>query len=129
VTEYLDLEDLLAAADAAVGGTAEIRDIGLLEAAAARPRATAFGEEAYGDLDRKAAALLHSIVTSHPLVDGNKRLGWVALRLFYRMNETDLIVEADEAFEVVVAVADGRMRDTAVIADRLRRWRSRSERS
>jgi death-on-curing protein len=129
VTEYLDLEDLLAAAEAAVGGPAEIRDIGLLEAAAARPRATAFGEEAYGDRDRKAAALLHSIVTSHPLVDGNKRLGWVALRLFNRMNDGNLAVAADEGFAVVVAVADGRLRDTAVIAARLRAWRSRAERS
>ena len=124
MTEYLDLEDLLAAAEAAVGGPAEIRDIGLLQAAAARPRATAFGEEAYADLDRKAAALLHSIVTSHPLVDGNKRFGWVAVRLFYRMNEADLQADADEAFDVVVAIADGRLREVAEIAVRLGRWRS-----
>jgi len=124
VTEYLDLEDLLAAAEAALAGPAEIRDIGLLEAAAARPRATAFGEEAYADLDRKAAALLHSIVTGHPLVDGNKRLGWVAVRLFYRMNEADLHADVDEAYEVIVAIADGRLREVAAIAERLGRWRS-----
>ena len=124
MTEYLDLDDLLAAAEAALDGPPDIRDIGLLEAAAARPRVTAFGEEAYPDLDRKAAALLHSIVTSQALVDGNKRLGWVAVRLFYRMNGTDLRVEADEAFELVVRVADGRLRDVAVIGERLGRWRS-----
>jgi len=124
VTEYLDLDDLLAAAEATLGGPPDVRDIGLLEAAATRPRVTAFGEEAYPDLDRKAAALLHSIVTSHALVDGNKRLGWVAVRLFYRMNGTDLRVEADESFELVVRVADGRLRDVAVIGERLGRWRS-----
>jgi death-on-curing protein len=124
VTEYLDLDDLLAAAEAALDGPPDVRDIGLLEAAAARPRVTAFGEEAYPDLDRKAAALLHSIVTSHALADGNKRLGWVAVRLFYRMNGTDLRVEADEAFELVVRVADGRLRDVAAIGERLGRWRS-----
>jgi death-on-curing protein len=129
VTEYLDLEDLLVAAEAALDGPPDVRDIGLLEAAAARPRATAFGEEAYPDLDRKAAALLHSIVTSHALVDGNKRLGWVAVRLFYRMNGTDLRVEADEAFELVVRVADGRLRDVAAIGERLGRWRSIDGRS
>jgi death-on-curing protein len=124
VTEYLDLDDLLAAAEAAVGGPPEIRDIGLLQAAVARPRATAFGEDAYPDLDQKAAAILHSIVTTHPLVDGNKRLGWVAVRLFYLMNDTDLRVEPDGAFDTVVAIADGSLRDVNVIADRLRRWRS-----
>jgi death-on-curing protein len=125
VTEYLDLEDLRAAADAAVGGPAQVRDSGLLEAAAARPRATVFGEDAYPALDQKAAALLHSIVTSHPLVDGNKRLGWVALRLFYRMNEADVRVEADRAFDLVVAIAEGRMRDIPAIARRLAKWRIR----
>ena len=124
MTEYLDLDDLLAAAEAALDGPPDVRDIGLLEAAAARPRVTAFGEEAYPDLDRKAAALLHSIVTSHALVDGNKRLGWVAVRLFYRVNGTDLRVEADEAFELVVRVADGGLRDVAAIGERLGRWRS-----
>ena len=75
MTEYLDLEDLRAAAETALGERPVVRDLGILEAAAARPRATAFGEDIYRDLERKAAALLHSIVTGHPLVDGNKRLG------------------------------------------------------
>ena len=119
MTEYLELEDLLAAADVAVGQPAEVRDIGLLEACLARPRATAFGEEAYADLDRKAATLLHSIVTTHPLVDGNRRLGWVAVRLFYGMSETDIHPDADAAFKLVVAIADGRLRDVAEIAERL----------
>jgi death-on-curing protein len=124
VTEFLDLEDLLAAAEAAMGGPAEIRDVGLLQAAVARPQASAFGEEAYPDVDRKAAALLQSIVTGHPLVDGNKRLGWVALRLFYRLNDADLRVAVDEAFDLVVRIAEGQLRDVAAIAANLAGWRS-----
>jgi death-on-curing protein len=124
VTEYLELEDLLAAADTALGQPAEVRDVGLLQASAARPRATAFGEEAYPTLDEKAAALLHSLVTGHPLVDGNKRLGWVAVRLFYRLNETDVRPTADEAFDLIVGVADGTLRDVRVIAERLASWRT-----
>jgi death-on-curing protein len=124
VTEYLELEDLLAAADTALGQPAEVRDVGLLQASAARPRATAFGEEAYPTLDEKAAALLHSLVTGHPLVDGNKRLGWVAVRLFYRLNETDVRPTADEAFDLIVGVADGTIRDVRVIAERLASWRT-----
>jgi death-on-curing protein len=124
VTEYLELEDLLAAADTALGQRAEVRDVGLLQASAARPQATAFGEEAYPTLDEKAAALLHSLVTGHPLVDGNKRLGWVAVRLFYRLNETDVRPTADEAFDLIVGVADGTLRDVRVIAERLASWRT-----
>jgi death on curing protein len=124
VTEYLDLDDLLAAAEAAIGGPVEVRDIGLLDAAAGRPRATVYGSDAYPDLDSKAAALLHSIVTGHPLVDGNKRLGWVAVRLFYLLNDTTIRPAEDDAYDLVVAVADGTLRDVKAIAERLTRWRT-----
>jgi death on curing protein len=123
VTDYLGLEDLLAAADAAVEGHATVRDLGLLEAALARARASAYGEDAYRSLDAKAAALLHSLVTSHPSVDGNKRLGWVAVRLFYLLNDTDIDAPVDEAFELVVAIAAGRLDDVSAIASRLGSWR------
>ena len=122
MTEHLDLDDLLAAAEAILGRPAEIRDIGILEAAVARTRATVYGEDAYPDLDTKAAALLHSIVTGHALVDGNKRLGWVSVRLFYRLNERDLRAPIDGAFELVASIADGSLRDVADIGDRLRAW-------
>ena len=125
MTEYLEIEDLLAAAEGAIGGRPEIRDIGLLQSAVERPRSTPFGDEAYPDLDGKAAALLHSIVAGHPLVDGNKRLGWVALRLFYRMNDTDVHPEPDDAYRLIVEVADGTVRDVPQIAERLSRWRAK----
>lgn len=122
--EYLDLDDLLAAAEAAVDGPPAVRDIGLLDAAAARPRSSIYGIDAYPDLDTKAAALLHSIVTSHPLVDGNKRLGWVAVRLFYRLNDADVGPPPDAAYDLIVAVANGRVRDVAAIAAQLASWRT-----
>jgi death on curing protein len=127
VTEYLDLDDLLAAADAAVGSRADVRDVGLLQAAVARPQATAFGEEAYPTLDEKAAALLQLIVAGHPLVDGNKRLGWIAIRLFYRLNDADVRPTPEEAFDLVVSVASGDRRDVAEIAGTLARWRTHPE--
>jgi death-on-curing protein len=122
VTEHLDLDDLLVAADAALGRAPEVRDIGILEAAVARTRASVYGEDAYPDLDTKAAALLHSIVTGHALVDGNKRLGWVSVRLFYRLNGRDVRAPVDAAFDLVTAVAEGTVRDVGDIADHLRRW-------
>ncbi len=123
MTDHLDLDDLLAAADAAVGGRAQVRDLGLLEAALARPRASVYGDDAYPSLDDKAAALLHSLVTSHPLVDGNKRLGWVAVRLFYLLNDADIDAPADAAFELVVGIAAGNIDDVPTIGAHLAGWR------
>ena len=120
MTEHLDVEDLLRAAEVTLGRSPEVRDVGLLEAACARTRASVFGEEAYPDLDAKAAALLHSIVTGHALVDGNKRLGWVSVRLFYRLNGRDLQMPVDDAFDLVASVADGSLREVSAIAARLR---------
>lgn len=122
MTEHLDLDDLLAAANAALGRPADVRDVGLLEAAVARTRATVYGEDAYHGLDAKAAALLHSIVTGHALIDGNKRLGWVGVRLFYRLNGNDLRAPADDAFDLIASIADGSLRDVPEIASRLRTW-------
>ncbi len=122
MTEYLDLDDLLAAAEAALGRPPEVRDLGILEGAVARTRTTVYGQEAYPDLDLKAAALLHAVVTGHALIDGNKRLGWIAVRLFYLLNDADLRAPADAAFELVMDIADGSVRDVTLIADRLRAW-------
>jgi death-on-curing protein len=117
VTEYLRLEDLLAIEE--VLGSPGIRDVGLLEAALARPQATVFGDDAYATLPLKAAALTHSIVTNHALVDGNKRLGLVALRLFLGMNDHDLRASQDEKFDLIMAIASGELRDVEHIAERI----------
>lgn len=117
---YLDLEDIAHVAERALGQPPEVRDWGLLDAAAARPRATAFGADAYGDLHAKAAALLHSIARSHPLVDGNKRLALAATIAFLGVNGVRLTLSNDEAYELIVAVAAGDMDDVPTIAERLR---------
>ena len=84
-----------------------VRDTGLLAAAAARPRASAFGEEAYPGIVAKGAALMESIVRSHPLVDGNKRLGWLSLVITLDLNGLRVDAPDDEAVGLTVAVAAG----------------------
>ena len=116
---FLDVDDLLYIAERATGGSVEIRDVGLLESAAARPRAFAFGADAYPTLHEKAAALLHSIVRNHALVDGNKRLGLTAIIAFYGVNGRRLTMTNDEAYEFVMAVAAGQIDDVGDIARRL----------
>jgi death on curing protein len=115
---HLDLDDLLHIARRTLGEF-EVRDIGLLESAAARPRSTAFGEDAYPSLHAKAAALLHSIARNHPLVDGNKRLSLAATIAFYGLNGMRLTLSNDEAYELVMAIASGELDDVEPIAERL----------
>ncbi|MFZ5872267.1 MAG: type II toxin-antitoxin system death-on-curing family toxin, partial [Actinomycetota bacterium] len=109
---YLTLEELLHVADRVLPAV-EVRDAGLLEAAVARPAATAFGRDAYPTLHLKAAALLHSVATNHALVDGNKRLALAATIAFYGMNGWRLTLSEDEAYDLVIAVAGGDLRDVA----------------
>lgn len=117
---YLSTEDLLTLVrDLGVG---PVQDLGLLDSAAHRPRASAFGRDAYPDLDLKAAALLESIVRNPPLVDGNKRLGWLAVVVLYGLNDVDLHAPDDDAYDLVIAVADGRM-DYRAVARHLSGWR------
>jgi death-on-curing protein len=118
---HLGVEELIHLADLAVGGRAEIRDLGLLASAAARPSA-GFGDfEAYPSLDEKAAALLHSLVRNHALVDGNKRLGWTATVVFYDINGMELEAPDDDAYDIVIAAAEGSL-DVPELAGCLRGW-------
>lgn len=61
-----------------------------LELTLARPAATVFGTDAYPTAHGKAAGLLHSLCSNHALVDGNKRLAWVAAAVFLWINGHDL---------------------------------------
>jgi death on curing protein len=122
MTEYLDLEDLLDIARAAVGKDVAVRDYGLLESALARPRASVFGDDAYPELHHKTAALMHSLARNHALVDGNKRLAWTACRTFLAINAQWIGAPEDDRFDFVIAVATGAMSDLDEIAAQLRGW-------
>lgn len=117
VTVFLELDDLVTFVR--VLGAGPVRDIGLLDSAAARPRSTVFGESAYPTLTLQAAALLHSIARNHALVDGNKRLAWLACNVFLDLNGHRVTLTHDEAFTLVMDVASGALRDVTDIAERL----------
>jgi death-on-curing protein len=104
--EYLTLRDLLALAKAL--GVGPVRDLGLLDSSAHRPRSSFAGQQAYPTVQAKAAALMHSLVGNHALLDGNKRLGLLATAVFLRINGLDLDLIDDEAFDLTMSVAAGR---------------------
>lgn len=106
--DYLTVDDLLEIA-AGVLDDVVVRDAGLLAAAAGRPQVTVFGADAYPTFEDKAAALLHSLVRNHALVDGNKRLGWTATRVFCIINGRDLTYSVDEAEALMLAGAAGQL--------------------
>lgn len=120
--EYLDLDDLIEIARAAIGADVAVGDYGLLESALARPRASVFGEDAYPDLHLKAAALMHSLARNHALVDGNKRLAWTACRTFLALNGQRIGAPEDDRFDFVIRVATGALADLIGIAAQLRTW-------
>ena len=106
--EYLDVEDLVALAIDLLGDPPPILDAGLFGSAAARPQTTLLDQDAYPDLWSKAAALLHSIVKHHPLVDGNTRLGWLSTAVFLELNGVDGTgIGNDEVFDFVITVTVG----------------------
>lgn len=124
---YLTLPELLRVAERVIDGEVKVRDAGLLESALARPRSTAFGQDAYPDLDTKAAALLHSLARNHALIDGYKRLALGGLIAFYGVNGRRLTLTNDAAYDLVMAVAAGELDTVDGISEVLARatepWR------
>lgn len=119
--EYLTVEDLLLVAEEVVDAPV-VRDVGLLDSAAHRPRASAYGEDAYPTIHDKAAALLEGVARNHALVDGNKRLAWAASVVFFDLNGVELEPPGvDEAVELVVAIAAGQL-ELPKLAERLAGW-------
>ncbi|GAA0831146.1 type II toxin-antitoxin system death-on-curing family toxin [Streptosporangium amethystogenes subsp. fukuiense] len=120
MTRCLTVEQVLDLAELAIGATPELRDLGLLDSAVHRPQASMFGQRAYPDLFAKAAALLHSLAANHPFVDGNKRVAWVATVVFLAWNGRAIDTGDDEAYDLVIAVASGKLTEVDEIADVLR---------
>lgn len=118
--QYLALTDLLSGM-ADRGMRLAIRDAGLLESALARPKTTVFGQDAYPDMWTKAAAVMHSLITSHPLVDGNKRAGLASALATLALNGVDTAQGDDDAiYTLTVDVASGKTDEIADMAARLR---------
>jgi death-on-curing protein len=86
-----------------------VKDIGLLDSALARPRASVFGEDAYPTLSLKAAAMLQSLIKNHALVDGNKRTGWALMVSFLFINNYKHSFSTEDAFDLVLSVATDKL--------------------
>src|SRR6185437_9557527 len=107
---YLSLAEVLVLHERVIaqsGGAAGLRDLGSLESALAQPRATFDGIELYPTLVEKGTALAFSLVSNHPFVDGNKRIGHAALETFLVLNGFELAAPVEEGERVFLALAAG----------------------
>lgn len=98
------------------GGAPGVRDEGLLRSALERPFA-GFGDSAfYPTPAEKAAALVESIVKNHPFMDGNKRTGYVLMRLLLLQAGQDLAATQDEKYDFVIGIASGQTDFPEIVA-------------
>jgi death on curing protein len=107
---YLSLAEVLVLHERIVaqsGGATGLRDLGALQSAIAQPRATFDGVDLYPALPEKAAALAHSLVSNHPFIDGNKRIGHATLETFLVLNGFELAAPVADAERTFLALAEG----------------------
>ena len=97
------------------GGTAGIRDDGLLESALAAPVQTFGGQSLYPSVQAKAAQLGFGLVCNHPFVDGNKRIGAHVMLVFLALNGIELSYTQQELIDIIFAVAADRANNTDLL--------------
>ncbi|MBC7870694.1 MAG: type II toxin-antitoxin system death-on-curing family toxin [Chitinophagaceae bacterium] len=89
-----------------MSGKQKVRDLDLLQAAAQRPEASAFGEDAFRELPEKTAALLHALARNHPFTDGNKRTATVAALFMFTINGWRVNWDQAQALEIILSAAE-----------------------
>jgi len=107
---YLSLEEVLELHRLVLrqtGGLEGVRDLGGLESAVAQPQMTFDGQDLYPCLPTKAAALGFSLIRNHPFVDGNKRIGHLAMEMFLVLNGHELDAGVDEQERIILGLAAG----------------------
>lgn len=116
VSELLYINGRVLRDEKILRGEQKIREIERLEAAVARPSASAFGADAYPTVREKAVVLFHSLVRNHPFKDGNKRTATVGLLFMLWVNGQRVTWDASDALVMIISVAEGRT-DYPVLAD------------
>jgi death-on-curing protein len=112
MTEYLSAEQILfihMRLMEETGGEQGIRDLKMLLSAVGRPRASFDGQDLYPDLFHKAAALMDSLVRTHPFLDGNKRTGITAAALLLRRNGYRLKASSEDLVAVTMGIAQSQL--------------------
>ncbi len=109
---YLDIYDIFQIHEDVIqdaGGGQGVRDKAGIESAIVAPKSVYFGLELYPTIAGKAAVLCYELITQHPFIDGNKRVGHSAMLHFLRINDHVLGGDDDEHEEIILNLADGKL--------------------
>ena len=98
------------------GGDVGVRDVGLLEGALASPYATFGGIELYPTPLHKAAHLGFSVISSHPFVDGNKRVGVVLMLTLLSLSGVAVELTDRDVYRMGISLAAGEMDEDGLLA-------------
>ena len=98
------------------GGSHGIRDLSTLDSALARPFQTFDGKELHPTTVDKAACLIESILINHPFIDGNKRTGYVLMRIFLINDGLDIQANQQEKYEFIIDIASGKTRLDKIVS-------------
>lgn len=119
---FLNVDDVLVIHGVQIerfGGDDGVRDPGLLASAVGQPQLTFEGEFIHRDLHEMAAAYLFHLVSNHPFVDGNKRVGLASALVFLELNGFVVEHGTDELYELTMGIAEGAL-DKASATDKFR---------
>jgi death on curing protein len=118
MTDYLTIVEILAIHDdqiARYGGSAGVRDFGLLESALFRPQ-TGY----YADLIEEAAALWESLAQNHPFIDGNKRTAFAATYTFLAINGWLIVADPTVAYRFIAGLYERQAFEFTALSNWLR---------
>ena len=97
------------------GGSLGIRDKGLVESAVNTPFQTFGGQDLYPSLEEKAVRLGYGLTMNHGFIDGNKRIGALALLTLLEINGKELKCTDQELEDVFLVLGAGEMSDTDLL--------------
>jgi len=116
----INLEDVLKIHEFLInkfGGSQGVRDLNLLQSAISRPYQTFNQENLYKIPIEKAAAIIESIIKNHPFIDGNKRTGYVLMRLILMDHGLDISANHNDKYDFVISIASGNLN-----YDQIKEW-------
>lgn len=98
------------------GGSAGVRDRGLIESAVMRPRQIFEYELPPPTIERLAGAYAYGLAKNHGFVDGNKRVAAVTAIAFLRTNQRELEASSDEVYAFFTSIAEGSIDEPTAVA-------------
>ena len=98
------------------GGHPGLRDEAGLKSAIARPYQTFDGNDLYATSLEKAAAIIESIIVNHPFMDGNKRTGYVLMRMLLLDDNKTLTADENDKYDFVIKIASGKLSYDEILA-------------